>query len=367
MARRGKSQRVARGIFQDDTGYRAQASFRGKKRERRFPLGTSLRKMQAWQESARTELRKGRVIFRNAAGTLSADIRRYLSQVKHLVGYKSRRSELHAWAQLYPRMDRAYLEPEDVRRAVSVWLTGDPVRDIRKCAPKTVRNRLVALASLYHMLDQQPGERTPPSPTDGITVAVQKRRPAYVTTEIIRLVVENLKQQEQSKTGRKKRGRLLDAKTRARFMVMAATGIRPAMLKRVQPGDVDLERRTWMVAGAKGGEPIGFYLNDDMLAAWEVFVQADAWGEYDTRSMARVLRTAGWPKGIRPYNARHSIGQDLSEHGTDYRDIADWLGHADPETTRQFYVPILTGRMRAMSDRLNGRLGWVPQGVPQKS
>jgi integrase len=252
-----------------------------------------------------------------------------------------------------------------VRVAISIWLTGDERKGVRKVSPKTIRNRLVALAALFHLLDRAPGEaRTPPSPTDGISIEVRKRRPTYVRVETIRAVVENLKRQEQSKTG-KARGRLLDPKTRARFMVIAATGIRPSMLKRVTPDDVDLERRTVTIAAGKGGEPIGFYLNDDMLAAWEVFVEADAWGEYDTRSAARVLRTAGWPAHVRPYNARHAVGQDLSEQGEDLQDIADWMGHADPETTRRFYVPILTGRMRAMSERLNGCLGWVPQNVPQ--
>ena len=62
---------------------------------------------------------------------------------------------------------------------------------------------------------------------------------------------------------------LTDPKTRARFMVIASTGVRPAELKRAEPADVDLERRVWLVRTAKGGAPRAFWLNDDMMAAME--------------------------------------------------------------------------------------------------
>jgi integrase len=109
-------------------------------------------------------------------------------------------------------------------------------------------------------------------------------------------------------------------------MVMAATGIRPSQLKRVQAEDSDFERRIWIVAGGKRGEPISRYLNGDMLTAWRLFVAVSAWGEYDSRSYARVLRTAGRPNGIRPYNVRHAIGQDLCEQGEDLKLVAVGLG-----------------------------------------
>lgn len=355
MPRKGRSVRIARGIFRDDSGHRVQASFRGKKKERRFPLNASLRAMRDWQDQQRGKMRKGRVIFDGAVGSLNDDVKRYLRLTKHLVSWKSRRSELHAWAALYGKHDRTDIGHEEVRLAIGRW-TEDGV------APKTIRNRLVALSSLYRLLDVEPGQRRPMTPVDGITVPVPKKRPTYVSVTIVQRVEMNLRAQQAA-------GRLRDGKTRGRFMVMAATGVRPSQLVRVQPQDVDVARRTWNVAGAKGGEPITFWLNEDMLTAWKVFIAADAWGRYDTRSMARTLRTAGWPVGVRPYNVRHAVGQDLSERGEDFQDIADWLGHSDVETTRRYYVPVLTSRLRAMSERIDGRLGWesVPQTVPQKT
>jgi integrase len=55
-----------------------------------------------------------------------------------------------------------------------------------------------------------------------------------------------------AKTFRTVASNLTDAKTRARFMVIASTGVRPAELKRAESADVDLERKAWIVRTAKG-------------------------------------------------------------------------------------------------------------------
>ena len=73
---------------------------------------------------------------------------------------------------------------------------------------------------------------------------------------------------------------------------------------------------------------------------------------------ARVLRIAGWPEGVRPYQLRHSVGLTLSEKGHDFRDVADRLGHRNTETTRENYVPVLGSRMQAMGETLGKRIAW---------
>jgi integrase len=103
-------------------------------------------------------------------------------------------------------------------------------------------------------------------------------------------------------------GRLHNAKTRARFMVRASTGRRPSEIMRAQREDVDLARGVWRVRDGKGGWLVALYLNTDMLIAWMTFIDADAWGRFNTGSQAEVLRAAGWPEHSRPYNLRHSVG-----------------------------------------------------------
>ena len=83
----------------------------------------------------------------------------------------------------------------------------------------------------------------------------------------------------------------------------------------------------WAVRDGKGGWSPGCYLTDDAVVAWRLFIQADAWGPYETSSLARVLRAAGWPVGVRPYSLRHTLGQTLSEAGVDLADVGTALGH----------------------------------------
>ena len=155
---------------------------------------------------------------------------------------------------------------------------------------------------------------------------------------------------------------LRDAKTRARFMVIASTGVRPAEVKRAEAQDVDLERRLWFVRTAKGGEPRAIWLNEDMFAAWQAFLAAEAWGPFDSSDYAKALYAAGWPRNVRPYNARHAVGIELGERGVDLGDIQGWLGHKHIQTTRTHYVPVLSSRLKQASERLAGRFGgWAPE------
>ena len=75
---------LAPGIYRMDNGsYRAVARVGDRKtgprpKEKRFPKGTALRKMQAWQNDARAALR--RETLRPVLGTLAADVERYLEK-----------------------------------------------------------------------------------------------------------------------------------------------------------------------------------------------------------------------------------------------------------------------------------------------
>ncbi len=118
---------------------------------------------------------------------------------------------------------------------------------------------------------------------------------------------------------------------------------------------MNLKRSIWLVRPAKGSETRELYLNAEMRQAWQAFIKADAWGDYDTTAYARLLRQCGWPKGIRPYNVRHSFAVAALERGIDLGDVQGMLGHTEIETTRQFYAPILQSRLKAASARMAGR------------
>ena len=58
-------------------------------------------------------------------GTLEADARVYLAQVKHLASYKSRVCEVDAWTAEYGRLRRSQITAEHVRKARAAWLAED--------------------------------------------------------------------------------------------------------------------------------------------------------------------------------------------------------------------------------------------------
>jgi site-specific recombinase XerD len=331
-----RRKRIGKGIYRDRYGLAAAVKVgsgaEALGREKRFPFDTELKVIRTWQEAIRVELRAQQAKpARSAKGTLEADASRYLAQVKHLTSYKSRVCEVDAWTDLYGRLRRAHLTSAHVREARATWAQKD-------YTPKTINNRCQTLRHLYRVLDG-PRAVTPVDDVKPLPVADSPKVLVPATT--FRLVATNLQ----------------DAKTRARFMVIACTGVRPAELKRTEPPDVDLDRRVWLVRTAKGGAPRAFWLNDDMVAAWKAFIAADAWGTFDGSDYAKALYVAGWPKDVRPYHARHSVALELGERGIDLGDVQGWLGHKHVNTTRKFYAPVLSSRLKQASETLAGRFG----------
>jgi hypothetical protein len=48
-----------------------------------------------------------------------------------------------------------------------------------------------------------------------------------------------------------------------------------------------------------------------MVAAWNAFSAADAWGEYDGSDHAKALYAVGWPEDVRPYQAPPQGGRGV--------------------------------------------------------
>ncbi len=307
-------------------------------------------------------------------GTLAAAVDEWDALEKHLASYRERRAELRAWVKVLGSEPIGRITNQQCRRVVSDWADAG-------VAPKTIRNRLWSLKHLYHITLGPKAD----TPVDDIEPPAKVRTVITpVTPEIILSVYRRLLEFEQDQRPAKRgenRTILRDAKTRARFMVRASTGRRPSEIMRAEPDDVDLSNRVWRVRDGKGGWSEGLYLNNDMLIAWTTFAQADAWGDFNTGSMAEVLRHAGWPSErdrngrylSRPYHLRHTLGMDISERGVDLADVGGWLGHTSVQTTRSIYAPILNSRMTRIAKELDGRLsGWqvpatVPDAVPRIS
>lgn len=323
---------------------RATVKVAGIQRERRFVTGTPARVIRSWKADTEAKLRKRFPVSSlpkaERAGTFAADVDRYLPLVKHLAAWKNRRAEIRHWLRHFGDRYRHTVTREDVLRVRGIWRTEGR-------AAKTINNRVTALRNLYRVLD---GDDMP-TPCDGVKPLTPVRVPPQVIRPaLVQLVTEALERSPRKHA----------AQDRARLMVLATTGKRPVEVERAQPGDVDLRRRVWLTRDAKGGFSPGCYLNDDMLAAWEAFIAADAWGKFPDHFQRR-LRDAGWPPGVKPYNLRHSTWIEASERGNDLADIQAGAGHRNISTTRLHYVPVLNSRMQRLSESLNGRFGWRPR------
>lgn len=355
MPRKGKRRKVAKGIYQNGPKgtYTVRVTVGGEPYEATMPADSTPEELKRKRASLES---KGRTLTPRAArGTLLADSPRYIRLMQHLESWKDREAHLAAWNERLGGVQRHRLEHTDVLEARVAWLQAG-------LAPKTVNHRVATLRHLYRTLD---GPRAP-TPCDDVTpLDVPKTVIHRISPETILAVDQQLQAMEARRTGPPWNG-----KTRARFRVLVSTGKRPCEIMRAVEGDVDLEARVWVPRDAKGGFCPGVYLNDDMLEAWKLFVAERAWGDYNTGQFANTIRSAGWPEGVRPYQARHNMWITASEMGIDLEDISIGAGHKDPRMTRRAYVPVLNSRLQAMSERLDGRFkGWrvIPKRDPDDS
>lgn len=336
--------KIATGIYRDSSRWYATVHVRGAGfREKRFPFETKIETVQAWRESERVKL-LGTAQRGSQSGTFRRDAERYLKDfTQHLVSRADRKYEIQRWIDIFGDWPRGAIKTADVAATRSRWLAD-------KKSPKTINNRVNALRHLYHCLDGKKAW----TPCDDLTPLYVHKTPMQFVDDATILAVDTTLQELEMA------GKVVGAKTRARFRVLVSTGRRPSEVMRAKPEDVNLKRRIWIPRDGKGGFSPGIYLNDDMLPAWELFIAADAWGEYDTFLHAKRLRKAGWPEGVKPYQARHTVGITLSERGIDLDDIGPMMGHKRRETTRKHYVPVLNSRLQKASETIAGRFGgWV--------
>lgn len=75
--------------------------------------------------------------------------------------------------------------------------------------------------------------------------------------------------------------------------------------------------------------------------------------DYVTRSFKKVLSRNGLPD-MRFHDIRHSTASILYDTGWELKDIQEWLGHSDIETTGNIYTHISKARREKMCDGLAG-------------
>lgn len=349
-----KRTRLTTGIYQDAYGLSVITSEHGRAKEMRFAPGTPLERLKKWRRR-----RIGQLADLDQAdprGSLARDVVEYLKRLKGQPSYKSEKSHLRAWLHYLPRGIRRWaITRKHVELAIAEWRE-------QGYAARTIRHRCRVLEALYHRLD---GSRSETPLDDVVLPAKPKPRPVSVSDTSIATVALELRKHETL-------GWLRDSRTRARFLVLATHQQRPIEVQRTERIDLDLDRRLWFVRGAKGGYSAVVPLNEEQLAAWQLFIAGQAWGRYDSRSFAKTIQRAGWPKGIRPYNLRHSTAFALTARDVDLGDVQSLLGHTSPATTRM-YTSTPMHRLKIASQKLEGRFSpllftpALPRPTPKKA
>lgn len=331
-----KRRTLATGIYEDKYGRAVRWRDRGVPREQRFDLDTPLETLTAFRKR---KLQQAQPAPKDTDGRFVRDVVRFLRMRRHMPSFKSDRAHLRAWVHRFRRLSRWMITREKIQQAIDEWAA-------RGYSPRELRHRRNILKRFFRVLNQEQA-----TPCDGVKVpTIIRRKPRPVDLSIIRDVALNLRKQEIC-------GKLRDAKTRARFLLLTLTGIRPAQLMRTVPErDIDWTRGLWYVDPAKGDEGTIVTLNVQIRAALLVFTTAHAQGPYDSRSFSKTIKRNGWPKGVRPYQLRHTVGQTLKELGVPLGGIQDHMGHASPTTTSEFYLGPSLEQLRDISAKLDGRL-----------
>ena len=77
--------------------------------------------------------------------------------------------------------------------------------------------------------------------------------------------------------------------------------------------------------------------------------------DYVTHHFAKVLARNGLPH-IRFHELRHSCASLLLNNGCNLKDVQEWLGHSDIQTTANIYGHLDTARKQEIADRLTSCL-----------
>jgi len=328
--------KIARGIYRDQYGHEVRW-MDGRERSKRFPLDAPLDELKAFRARMQKQVANLRAV--TAPASFPRDVVKFLQPRKGRACYKSDRAHLRPWVQRFRRRSRFEITMADVQAAVDQWAVRYSAREIR--------HRVRLLGQLFRAFDP-----SRPTPCDHVrlpTISKRKRLPVLPST--IRTVAANLLAHEQKAGGT----RLRSARTRARFLILALSGQRPIQLMRTKVvRDVDLQARLWRVPPAKRDDGTIVVLNDQLVAAWQLFIACGAEGKYDTRSFSKTLKRNGWPQDVAPYALRRSVAQRLRDAGVELGDVRDHLGHASDVTTRTFYADLSVPRLEAVSAKLDG-------------
>ncbi len=329
------------GIYKTPTGFRAIASIgRGKRIEKAFPKGTSLRTMALWQEDARRELRWAPA---PKVGSLGADLPVYLKAKAAMPTKATRERHLGLWfAALGADRHRDTVTPLEVRSQLETWLT------TTDWSRQTVKHLRTALSNFYTVMNNKSGYN-PVRDVPAIKPKTKPRKP--LSYPLFERILAHLPTEYRG-TGRKPDPRM-HGQMVARLRVLAYVGLPHTQIKALTPTDLFIEDRLVRVTGRDKGDgtnDVYMPLGARGLAALQEFFACGATGNFRNETMrdlfmagaARVGRT-----DLTPYDLRSLFATTILRSSKNRSALKDLMQHEDIDTSAIYAHEAIRDELRA--------------------
>lgn len=316
-----------------DGRWRVYGRVNGQFFERRFPADTSRQEREEWRDSKREELCQRHE--RNEADlpppdTFATDADRYLDAVASMKTFRWRKDDITLWVAVFGARERAKITPTEIRAQLHEWR--------QKYSASTCNHRRTALMHLYSVLDADTGRPNPVRAVPRFRAPEPEPRglPPATVAKILR-------------HARPRR----ETASYARLLVLALTGLPPAVLKRLRPEHWEKRHhRIWVAGREKGKGTRGRFmpLIPEAEGALKLLNQLDAWGEFNTsalnRLFGRAVKASGLPPGPTLYDLRHSFGTTAYKATGDLQAVAELLMHSDTRQTKRYALGAMDARAK---------------------
>lgn len=325
-----------KGIYADNHGFAVVVTYKGRRKEKHFRKGTSLRTLK----DSRAKLLHDLKLKVPAAGTFRADALAYLASLPENHYKENRSYELRPWYRFIGALSRTQVTPELLSHALAEI----------NAPPSTTRKYLTAIQAVWRYHDG----RLAPSPADHIRRPREQHEIRDVPRAVVTMILRKLR----------------PSKTRARLKVLARTGLPHAQIAAIEPHHLDLEKRELTVTPRRKGKgvpartiPITFAA----VRAFKEFQRMNAWGSFSRHSMRKIFLEAvtaakaswqgRWParENLRPYDLRHAFLTEAYKRSRDLRATAELGLHADLAMTARYAAAAVSDTAQAARDAIDQR------------
>lgn len=338
---------------------RVTVKARGVQRERRFPAGTSLRTIQDWKDRERGRLKELKPP--PTRGTFTKDAERYLDTLTDRPKLKKERAtQLDWWIERFGKQRRSDIDSMKIRTALTeLRLTK---------AASTCNHYRMTLAHLWTTLDG----KNAANPLRDVPVYLEpEAEPRALPAAVVTLIFSALSKWGAARKGHKRSTTSFAA---LRLNVMYQTGLSPAEIMRIVPGDVALKDRAVYVRRrlkGKGVEGMMYPLTTRGTAALQAFVDAKAFGRFSThavyRCWVRACKRLRQRKDLdastrrileeaRPYDLRHTFATMMLAKTQNLKTTQELMRHRSSKTTKRYARAAVAAHLRASVDAVDDLL-----------